>query len=114
MKSLGSQTITATDTHSGGFTGTVHVSVSTSVYGYYTWQGHRQQAQVPVYLHRDGADRFGQSQSCLHWHGTLHQFRSPGNAASNTTITGGAGTFSATLRQQELRQSWRTIPLTRD
>jgi len=99
MKSLGSQTITATDTHSGGFTGTVHVSVSTSVYGYYTLAGPSSAGSGTPFTFTVTA-LTGSGSPNPAYTGTVH-FTSSDPLATlppNTTITGGAGTFSATLR----------------
>ena len=99
LKNVGSQTITLTDTHSGGYTGSATVTVDSNAYGYFSVSGPSTAASGTSFTFTVTALNSSGNLNPA-YSGTVHFTSSDPLATlpANTTLTNGVGTFPATLR----------------
>ncbi len=99
LRAVGSQTITATDTHSEGFTGTAQVTVNSNVNGYFTVSGPSSTASgVPFAITVTALNSSGALNSGYSGTVTFSSSDPQATLPANATLTKGVGTFTTTLR----------------
>jgi hypothetical protein len=99
LKTAGSQTVTATDTVTSSVTGSATITVSAAAATHFTVSAPSSATAGSAFTFTVTAqDQFNNTDT--NYNGTFHFTSSDGNATlpANSTLTGGTGSFSATLK----------------